>query len=208
MVPSTVEHSLPATSLIQHWTARLWMKVFGWKVSGRAPVGYPRVVLIAYPHTSNWDFVHMIGAAWLFRYRLSWMGKHTLFKGLFGKFMVFMGGIAVDRRSPQGLVGQVADKINAADRIILAVPPSGTRKRSEHWKSGFYWIAHEAGVPIVPCFLDYGGRHLGMGEPFIPTGDFESDFPKLRAFYNGMTGKYPEDQTPLLTKSEHEASVI
>jgi 1-acyl-sn-glycerol-3-phosphate acyltransferase len=201
MRSSELSHDGPATGRLGYWVARLWMAVFGWDVEGEIPRGYRKAVLIAAPHTSNWDLPHMLAAALIFRVHLSWMGKHTLFRWPFGWFMRGLGGVPIDRRSPQGMVGQMAERFREADQLVLAVPPSGTRKKSTHWRSGFYHIAREAGVPILCAYLDYSRRRAGLGPLFFPTGDLAADTASLAAFYADKRGKFPENETPVLLRA-------
>lgn len=203
MVTSRVSHPGPTTPWLLHWVGRLWMWVFGWRFEGEVPQ-VERAVLIAAPHTSNWDLPHMLAAAWVLRLRVSWLGKHSLFRGPFGWLFRRLGGLPVDRRAPQGLVQQVADTLRAADKLVIAVPPSGTRSRAERWKSGFYWIAHTAQVPIVCGYLDFATRRASLGLTFVPTGDVRADMERVRAFYEGVRGKFPAQETPILLKEELE----
>lgn len=177
------------------------MWCFGWRFEGEIPQ-VERAVLIAAPHTSNWDLPHMLATAWVLRLRVSWLGKHTLFRGPFGWLFRKLGGIPVDRRAPQGLVQQVADALRTSDKLIVAVPPSGTRSRAALWKSGFYWIAHTAGVPVVCGYLDFATRRASLGYTFEPTGDVKADMDRVRAFYDGVRGKHPDFETPILLKEE------
>jgi 1-acyl-sn-glycerol-3-phosphate acyltransferase len=155
-----------------------------------------KAVVIAAPHTSNWDLPFALGVALAFRMRLRWIGKHTLFSlPGWGAFMRFLGGIPVDRRSPQGLVGEAARRIQESDSMFLMVPPEGTRSKASGWKSGFYWIAVEAKVPILLGYLDYARKRASPGPAFYPTGDIEKDFLEFRAFYRGVRGKFPELQS-------------
>ena len=188
-----------------YWVARLWMWVFGWDTEGDHPQ-VEKAVIIAAPHTTNWDLPHMLAAALIFRVRISWMGKHTLFKPPFGWFMRMLGGVPVDRRAPGGLVQQVADTFGQHDKLLLAVPPSGTRGKRPHWKSGFYWIAHTAQIPVVCGYLDYRRKRACLGYTFTPTGDVKADMDKVRAFYDGVQGKYPDAQTPFRFKEELPAT--
>jgi 1-acyl-sn-glycerol-3-phosphate acyltransferase len=178
------------------------MCVFGFDVEGELPRGVRQAVLIAAPHTSNWDLPHMLAAAFIFRVRLSWMGKHTLFRFPLGPLLRFFNGMPIDRRAPQGMVGQTTARFRQGDPFILGIPPSGTRKRAAQWKSGFYWIAVEAGVPIVCAYLDYGRRRAGLGFTFVPTGDPKADMARIREFYADKRGKFPESETPPLLKEE------
>jgi 1-acyl-sn-glycerol-3-phosphate acyltransferase len=161
------------------------------------PVGGPpeakKYVLIAAPHTSNWDFVWLLAFARLHGMRIQWVGKHTLFKKPFGTIMRALGGIPVKRDKRHSMVQQLVDALNAADSMCLVVPVEGTRKHVKHWKSGFYHIAREAKVPIVMSFLDYWGRRGGFGPAFFPSGDLSRDMNTLRAFYADKFGKYPHN---------------
>lgn len=170
---------------------RTWLRVFGWKLTGERELPR-RFVFIAAPHTSNWDFPFMMATAWSLGLRIRWLGKHTLFQGPFGGFFTWMGGIPVDRRSPQGLVGQVVDRFAAETDIILGIPPEGTRSKVDYWKSGFYHIAHAAKVPVGLGFLDFEKRTCGVGGFFTPTGDMRADMDIVRAFYCDIRGKLPD----------------
>ncbi len=177
------------------------MWVFGWDVEGDAPQ-VTRGVLIAAPHTTNWDLPHMLAASFIFRLRISWMGKHTLFRWPFGWFMRKLGGIPIDRTSPHGVVEQVAERLRQADLLIIAVPPAGTRRKSNRWKSGFYWIAHSAGVPVICGSLDYQRRCAGLGFVFHPSGDVDADMAQVRAHYANIEGRYPALESTVRLKEE------
>lgn len=180
---------------LKRFIGRTYLAATGWHEEGPRPEPL-QFVLIAAPHTSNWDLVYMIAMAYVFDIHIHWLGKHTLFEGPLGPLLRFLGGIPVDRRSPQNLVQQVAARFKDADELILAVPPEGTRKHVDYWKSGFYYIALEAGVPIVPTVLDYKKRMGRFAEPFRPTGDIETDIAHLAEVYAGAEGKFPERQGP------------
>ena len=205
MVPSTVGHPGATTPVWLYWLARLWFRIFGWDTEGVAPP-VARGVLIAAPHTTNWDLPFMLAASLVFRYRIRWLGKKSLFKPPFGWLMRALGGVPVDRSSPQGLVKQVAAMLTEADQLVIAVPPSGTRSKRDGWKSGFYWIAHEARLPVICGYLDYGKKRAGLGFHFVPTGDVTSDMDRVRAFYADIRGKYPENESAMVLKEELGAS--
>ncbi len=176
---------------------RLWLGVFGWKVSGALPADTRKVVFIAAPHTSNWDLPFMLATAWALGIQLGWMGKRSIFKPPFGGLMRALGGVAVDRRSPQGLVAQMAQEFARRDSLALAIPPEGTRALAPHWKSGFYRIAEAARVPIACGFLDYAGKRCGIGPLLVPSGDRNADMARLAEFYATVTGKFPERFGPV-----------
>jgi 1-acyl-sn-glycerol-3-phosphate acyltransferase len=172
------------------------LTALGWKVEGEPPRD-AKCVLVAAPHTSNWDGFYMLAVAWAMGMRVSWMGKHTLFAGVRGPILKALGGIPVDRRARHDVVEQMVRKFEEADALTLAIPPEGTRKRAKHWKSGFYWIAKGAHVPIYLGYLDYARKVGGVGPALVPTEDVDADVAKLRAFYEQMQGKIPEQFGPI-----------
>jgi 1-acyl-sn-glycerol-3-phosphate acyltransferase len=186
---------------VQAQIARFLLRAIGWRCEGAAPEAR-KFVLIAAPHTSNWDLPLMLLMAKIHGIQVSWMGKHTLFRGPAGVLFRALGGIPVDRRSPQGLVGQMAEEIGHRDAIALAVPPEGTRSRSETWKSGFYQIARAAGVPIVLGYLDYGSKCGGFGPTLMPSDDTRADMDLIRSFYADKVGLYPDKFGPVKLREE------
>ncbi len=172
-----------------------WFNRQGWTVIG--PVPEPRkFVVIAAPHTSNWDFVYFIGATRKLGAHLSFMGKKQLFRWPFSRAMREMGGIPVDRSSSQNYVDQMAAEFAARDEFMLTIAPEGTRGKVQHWRSGFYHIAMAAKVPIVFGVMDYPRKMVGLAELFHPTGDYEADMVTIRAYYSGFTPKYPHLGNP------------
>lgn len=176
---------------------RLWLWSFRWRVEGALPPGMRKVVFIAAPHTSNWDLPFMLAVAWTLGLRLGWMGKKSLFAPPFGSFMRLLGGVAVDRAAPGGLVDQVAAEFARRDGLALAIPPEGTRSLSPYWKSGFYRIAEGAEVPIACGYLDYARRCGGIGPIVVPSGDRTADALHFAQFYATVTAKYPELAGPV-----------
>lgn len=182
---------------------RAWLRLHGWKSSG--VLDQKKFVLIAAPHTSNWDLFFMLAVAADMGVRVRWLGKHTLFRGPMGWLMRGLGGIPVVRSSRQNMVEQAAALFDGADALILAVPPEGTRKSVDTWRSGFYWIAHTAKVPIGLGFLDYGGRKGGVGGFVWTTGDVRKDLGVLRDFYADKRGKIPAyESVPRLREEEED----
>jgi 1-acyl-sn-glycerol-3-phosphate acyltransferase len=167
---------------------RAWLASFGWRVEGVAP-DVRKAVVVAAPHTSNWDLPFTLATAAALGIRISWMGKHTLFRPPFGALMRGLGGLSVDRRSPHGMVGEAVALLERHDDLFLVIAPSGTRADTTRWKTGFYRIAEGARVPIVLGFLDYGRKVAGLGKVFLPTGNVELDLEEIRAFYAPMRGK-------------------
>ena len=166
----------------------------------------PKYVLIAAPHTSNWDFPYMLAMAMALGVRISWVGKESLFRGPMGWMMRRLGGISVRRGERSGSVSTLAERFAAEDKLVIVVPAEGTRDATDHWKSGFYRIAHAAGVPIVCGYLDYGRRTGGFGSVVYPTDNLSADMDKIRAFYSGMDGKYPDQVGVIRLREEDRAS--
>lgn len=135
----------------------LYLKIFGWKAVGKVPP-FPKFVVIAAPHTSNWDLPVMLALAFFLGVHVSWMGKHTIFRGPFGPLFRWLGGIPLDRASSHNAVDQMIQAFKEHDSLFLGLAPEGTRRRVAFWKSGFYHIATGAGVPIVVGFVDYKKR--------------------------------------------------
>jgi 1-acyl-sn-glycerol-3-phosphate acyltransferase len=181
--------------------AKLFLRATGWTFEGEIP-SERRFVLIAAPHTSNWDLIYLLAFAWYCNIDISWMGKHQIFAGPQGPLMKALGGIPVRRDRKNDLVSQMAQAFSERDSLVLTVPPEGTRKRAEYWKSGFYRIALAANVPIIPSVLDYGKRSGGFGPAFRPTGNVSKDMDVLRAFYAGRQGKHPADFGPIRLAEE------
>lgn len=180
----------------------LCLKAVGWRIVGEAPKA-SKYVLIAAPHTSNWDLVLMLMCGVQFGVWPSWCGKHTLFKPpVFGWFMRKLGGIPIDRRARNNMVQFLADLFKQSETLVLAVPPEGTRGRREYWKSGFYHIAHTAQVPICLGYLDFSRKRGGMGPLVRTTGDVHADMEVIRAFYADKFGRYPDKQGPVRLASE------
>ena len=152
-----------------------------------------------------WDGFWLVIFAAYFGIRINFLVKHTLFKGVFGPLMRAIGGIAVDRGESQNLVGKMAGKFQEAERLAIAFPPEGTRRYVDYWKSGFYHVAVGANVPIVLGFLDYGRNEAGLGHLFYPTGDVGADMDEIRAFYQGMKGRYPEKDVRIRLRQEDPA---
>lgn len=181
----------PVLTPIMRALARLLLRLAGWHVQPDARMK-PPFVFIGAPHTSNWDFVLMLGAMLVLKLDVSWMGKHTLFRFPFGGVMRWLGGIPVDRSGPHNRVADVVAAFIANPTLIVCVPPEGTRKKVERWKTGFYRIAHGAGVPIMMTVIDAQHRSLRLLDVFHPTGDIDRDLPLIQRHYLGVQGLRPE----------------
>lgn len=172
---------------------RLILRIFGWKIEGEFP-DLPKYVLIGAPHTSNWDFPVGIAVCFAREQKVYWMGKHTLFWGPLGPLARWLGGIPVDRRQSNSLVEQMVQVFNQQEKLVVAIPPEGTRKKVEKWKTGFYYIALGAQVPIVFGYIDFARKVAGCGGTFYPTGNADQDIAKIREFYAPIVGKNPQNQ--------------
>jgi len=170
--------------------ARLFLALTGWAAEGTRP-DERRFVLIAAPHTSNWDLAYLLALTRVLDVRVSWMGKHSLFRPPLGWLLRATGGVPVVRHRRGDTVTQMAAAFANADSLALAVPAEGTRKYAPHWKSGFYHIARTAEVPIVMGFLDYRRRRGGFGPTLYPSGDVTRDMDRIRQFYADKTGLHP-----------------
>ncbi len=166
------------------------MKMLGWKVDGVLPPNGSKSVLIAAPHTSNWDFPYTLMTAFVLGLNIRWMGKSSLFAFPFGTTMRWLGGVSVDRSQSNNLVAQAAQSLReSTEPMQLVVPPEGTRSKARYWKTGFYYIAHAAQVPIVMAYMDYPRKRAGLGPVLVPTGDIEQDMITIKAFYAQFQGK-------------------
>lgn len=176
--------------------ARLTLRLLGWKLL-ELPQCPPRAVVVAYPHTSNWDFpLALLGLAAL-ALRGRWVGKDTLFRGLLGPVMRALGGIAVNRRESTGFVERIAARLQGSERIHLLIAPEGTRGLAHGWKSGFYRIAMAAQVPVVLAVMDYPRRELGLLASTELSGDIDADMAHIATLYAGRRGHRAEQASPI-----------
>jgi 1-acyl-sn-glycerol-3-phosphate acyltransferase len=160
----------------------------GWRFEGNLP-NVPKAVIIIVPHTSNWDFAIGVVAMFAIGVRVSFLGKHTLFRWPLGVVMRWLGGIAVDRRRAAGVVDEIVAEIDRHEKLVVVVAPEGTRGPVAQWKTGFYRIAVGAELSIVPVSFDYGGRVIRFGEPLLPSGNLDKDHQLLVDFFAEATGK-------------------
>jgi 1-acyl-sn-glycerol-3-phosphate acyltransferase len=168
-----------------------FLRATGWKPEG-APPERRRFVLIAAPHTSNWDLAYLLALGEAYDLRISFMMKHTIFRGPFGPLFKSLGGIPIYRHKRGDLVKQMVEAFGERDEFVLVVPSEGTRSRVDYWKSGFYHIAREANVPIVLGYLDYARRRGGFGPALEPSGNVREDMDVIRDFYADKNGLHPE----------------
>lgn len=166
------------------------LKISGWTVHGKPPEA-DKYVLIAAPHTSNWDLPYTLFCAFMLNVEVHWMGKEEIFNNPFRKFFIWLGGIPVDRSKSTNMVQRSIDMLNEHEKFALVVPPSGTRSKVTAWKTGFYHIANGANVPIGLGFLDWENKRGGFLGAVTPTGDIENDMKTIGGYYKGIKGKYP-----------------
>ena len=183
----------PAAPRVRHnaftrWLGRSILRVGGWRLEGEFP-DEPRVVLIAAPHSSNWDGIWGFAAKLGLGLDIRILGKQELFWWPLGPLLRKLGVIAVDRTRSAGVVEQVAAMIRGSERLWFGLAPEGTRRRVEHWKSGFLKIARAADVPVVPVYFHYPERVIGIGEAFRVVGDDASEMARVRAWYRPWQGR-------------------
>ena len=165
-----------------------FLKITGWKIEGNLPPEAAKSVLIAAPHTSNWDLPYTLMVCFVLRLNIYWMGKQSIFKPPFRGIMMWLGGIPVNREQSNNLVASSAQALqNARGAVQLIVPPEGTRSKARYWKTGFYYIALNAKVPIVMAYMDYSQKRSGLGPLFYPSGDIEKDMIAIKASYDVLS---------------------
>ncbi|MFN6089027.1 MAG: 1-acyl-sn-glycerol-3-phosphate acyltransferase [Cyclobacteriaceae bacterium] len=187
------------------WLLALVFKWMGWKTQGDVPKHINKYIVAVAPHTSNWDFVIGILARSVLNIQSAkFIGKDSLFKPPLGWFFRAVGGYPVDRSGHKDMTDQIAHIFDQHEKFILGLAPEGTRKKVDKLRTGFYYIAKKANVPIVPVGFDFATKTVVVAKPFYPTDDFDSDMKTLFNFYSGITGKNKElglsGETPLRKK--------
>ena len=173
--------------------AKYTLNLFGWNLVAELPP-VQKYLLIGAHHTSNWDLPLVLLMMAGLGLRLRWVGKDSLFKGLRGHLMRWLGGIPVERGARKNFVEQIIDLYNGRKDVVITIAPEGTRSAVDHWKTGFYHIASGAQIPVAMGFLDYSSKSCGIGGYFYPTGNMDDDLNVLRDFYGTKFGKYPDKQ--------------
>ena len=187
----TTVHDTPIVKTLMRWLALMIFRLAGWKAEGKKP-SIPKYVIIAAPHTSNWDFVYTMCLAFILRIKPLIMMKAAWFCWPMGPFLKWLGALPIDRSRSSNVVAQSIEAFHAHTHLAIVVPPSGTRKEVMYWKTGFYYIARGAVVPIVLGYLDYRRKVGGIGPIVNITGNIEADMKIIRNFYIDITGKYPK----------------
>jgi 1-acyl-sn-glycerol-3-phosphate acyltransferase len=175
---------------LSYGLATLAFRFSGWRMDGNFP-NTPKMVVIVAPHTSNWDFFVGVMAMFGLGLRGTFLGKHTLFRWPLGIIMRWLGGVPVERSNSHNVVDQTVGYFQRRERMILALSPEGTRKKLPAWKTGFYYVAKGAGVPIVPVSFDYPKRLITIHPPLLPSEDKAADFRALQGHFEPRMAKYP-----------------
>lgn len=170
------------------------LRLFGWKIKGWDPNLLDKFVVIVLPHTSNWDFpLGLLVRKALNADHLKFVGKDSLFKPPFGALFRWLGGYPVDRSKRTNFVDSIIDIFSATERFGVVLAPEGTRKKVNQLKTGFYYIALGAKVPIVMVRFDWGTKTVTWREPFYPDGNWETDLKAIEDYFRGVQGKIPEN---------------
>lgn len=176
----------------RRWLGNVVLRMYGWRLEMQLP-NEPKMVVLAAPHTSNWDFVFAVATIFALDLRINLFAKHTLFRWPFGGFFRWAGLMPVDRRAANGVVGQTTEAFAQHPQLMIGLAPEGTRSRAVKWKSGFWQIAQGAQVPIVCAYLDYHRKVAGTGLVLMPSDNYDTDLAKIQAFYQTITPCRPEN---------------
>lgn len=176
--------------------ALIIFKTTGWKAHGNLPQGIHKAVMVAAPHTSNWDFIFARAALFIMRIPVRFTIKKEWLRFPLSLILNPLGALPIDRspqeRKKRSTVQVMVDLFNNHDRLIILVTPEGTRKRVDTWRTGFYYAALNAKVPIILAYLDYARKEAGIGPVFQPTGHLEEDIEAIKSYYRNVTPKFPE----------------
>ncbi len=194
-------HDAPVWKTVMRWLALIIFRCTGWRPAGERP-SISSYVIIAAPHTSNWDFLYTVCLAFILEIKPFIMMKAAWFRWPGGPFLKWLGAIPVDRSRSTDVVARSIQAFREDPRMVLVVPPSGTRRKVIYWKTGFYHIARGANVPIVLGYLDYRRKVGGIGPVVHPTGNMEADMEIIRDFYADIAGKYPGRSLSSLVAAE------
>ncbi|MDH3519203.1 MAG: lysophospholipid acyltransferase family protein [Myxococcales bacterium] len=181
--------------------ARITLHLAGWEIVGTKAAD-DKLVLVAAPHTSNWDLICLLLIVRAQGTKVSWLGKHTLFWWPLGPILRWLGGVPIRRDRPEAVVEQVVRAFDEAETLFLAITPEGTRRYTPYWKSGFYRIAKAAGVRIQLGFADYAQRRAGFGPAFMPSDDVRADMDKIRAFFADKVARHPDQVGEIRLRKE------
>lgn len=176
---------------------RIFFGLMGWRIQGAFDPAVTRCVIMVMPHTSWHDFYIGLLARGIIGLEMHYVAKAELFRFPFGAYFRWMGGAPIDRSATSNKVESIAQIFQRRPVFRMAIAPEGTRKKVTQLKTGFYFIAHQAGVPILPVAFDYGNKRVVVGTYFYPTGKLTQDLPLLLAHFKGVSGKHPAQQFDL-----------
>ena len=189
--------------LLRRTFARVALRAARWRTVGQVP---SRGILVGAPHTSNWDWVLTMLLAWDSGVQIRLLVKQSFFKGPLGPVMRATGAVALDRDNPGATIRALLAEAETDEAFLLGIAAEGTRSRSDYWKSGFYRISQQTGIPVTLAFLDAPSRTVGWGPTFELSGDVAADMDRIRAFYADKTGFHPELATEPRLREEGPAA--
>ena len=176
------------------WISRKILKLKGWELDFEASKRVDKCVIIGAPHTSNWDLPYALMLGFSQELPIYWMGKIQIFRPPFRGLMMWLGGIPIDRSGAHNVVGQAANQFRSAEQLYMVIAPEGTRSKVEQWKTGFYHIAHQAGVPVLPAYLDLKNRKAGIYCCYHTSGDAEKDIQEIQSLYGDLLLRHKHNQ--------------
>lgn len=191
-IPQQTEQLPFRGNVFSRWLGRNLMRLLGWRFEGELP-NTPKCLIIAAPHTSNWDFVIGMLAMLATGLDANWMGKASIFAGPLKPLLIWAGGIPTVRDQNAGAVEQRVRVFQEREKLVVGIAPEGTRSATEQWRNGFYHIAEGANIPFLPLYWDYDKKVLGLLPLFYPSGDKEADIAALKALFKNVKCKFPEN---------------
>lgn len=183
---------LPVIAAYMKWFFRLYLRIIGWKTGSTLPADVKKCVLVGAPHTSNMDYPIAMATLYASGVKVRFLAKKSLFRFPLGILMRATGGLPVDRSKHSNMVDAMIEMFSRNDKLVLLIPAEGTRSYVKEWKSGFYYTALGAGVPIALGYLDYGRKEAGFGKLYYPTGNYQHDLGEIKDYYRQFRPRYPE----------------
>jgi|SRR5690554_2140503 len=192
-IPANLQGEFPLRgNAFSRWVGRTGLRLLGgWRIEGELPQVRKAIIPVA-PHTSNWDFFVGVFVMLALGLKLSYLGKHTIFRFPVNGLLRWLGGIPVDRRAAGGVVEQMVAQFHQRDELILALSPEGTRTKVAEWKKGFLHIAQQANVPVIPVALDFSRKVVEITSPLMIEGEIEAELTRVKAALAHAVGKHPE----------------
>ncbi|MCG8340706.1 MAG: 1-acyl-sn-glycerol-3-phosphate acyltransferase [Cytophagales bacterium] len=186
---------------MRRWLAKLFFKLFGWKIGGALPQDIKKAVILCVPHTSNWDFIYGMMVISILKIPAKFVIKKEAMFFPLGTILKWIGAIPIDRKQTNKKIKMVEVLVNLvqeAEELMIVIAPEGTRSYRPRWKTGFYHIAMKAKVPIIFAYLDYQKKKGGLGPVFYPTGNLQEDMKHIQSFYKDKVAKYPEKVSKMI----------